>query len=105
MALRLGVDLRLFHILYDRKEQAVKAAELADITRAEFSLIGRERKVPIGDRKAERLVVTSTLDESYYSNWICKGDRCEDICVHVDDGSYLQTYTRGIHKNLVSHLN
>ena len=36
MALRVDVDLRLFHILHDRKEQAVQAPELADMVRAEF---------------------------------------------------------------------
>ena len=41
MALRVGIDLRLFHILVEENGTAISAAELAQRCKAETLLISR----------------------------------------------------------------
>ncbi|MCJ1392558.1 hypothetical protein MMC18_005426 [Xylographa bjoerkii] len=45
MSLRIGVELRLFHILVERNGTPVSAAELADISKAELLLVVRMMRV------------------------------------------------------------
>lgn len=40
MCLRLGVDLRIFHILVEHDGEALSASQLAELTKAELLLIG-----------------------------------------------------------------
>ena len=74
MALRVGIDLRLFHVLFDRKDQPVTAVEIAEMTRAEVALIGRERMYLLEMQKLRGIFLMSALDEGHYSNRFCKGD-------------------------------
>ncbi|MCJ1401979.1 hypothetical protein MMC11_005196 [Xylographa trunciseda] len=45
MSLRMGVELRLFHILVERNGTPISAAELADISKAELLLVVRIMRV------------------------------------------------------------
>lgn len=59
MCLRLGVDLRIFHILVEHDGVPVSASQLAKLTKAELLLIGTSASRHLNTKIKESAYITT----------------------------------------------
>ena len=97
MSLRLGIDLRIFHILVENEGKPVSATEIAAQSSAEELLIGMCTAVV----KMNILLIHSPNHARPHSCWVRRGSQRAKLCRHSFNESHYEAFTGGSCQNLV----
>ena len=97
MCLRLGIDLRVLHILVDNEEKPISATEVAAQSSAEKLLVGMCTEIVL----VNVLLVHIPNYARPHSYWVRSGSWCAKLCRDSVDESHHEAFTGGSRQNLV----
>ena len=97
MFFRLGVDLRILHILVDNEDKPISATEVAAGSSAEKLLVGMCTEVV----EINVLLIHSRNYARPHGYWVRSGSWCAKLCRDSVDESHQKAFTGGSRQNLV----